>query len=90
MYANANATTTGGCVRPQTQVDRLEEAIEHIEKSLFGLTEKLEPVLRPSEPCALADKLKDYPALVSRLGSLVDRLYSIPGRIASIADRVDA
>lgn len=88
MYANA--IQSANCARPQTQVDRLGEAIEHIEKALFGLTEKLDPVLRPSEACALAGEMKACPIIQSRLASLVDRLFAIPTRIAGMADRVDA
>lgn len=87
MYANA--IQSGGCVRPQTQVDRLGEAIEHIEKALFGLAEKLDPVMRPCEPRPLAGHLKDGGPIPSRLATLVDRLFEIPPRIEDIYDRVD-
>lgn len=87
MYANES--TTGGCVRPKGQVERLEEAIEHIERSLAELAGRLDPVTQPSEPRAMAANLKDCTAPLSRLAVLVNRLFAIPPRIADIADRID-
>jgi hypothetical protein len=101
MYANQQSHPqfqTGGMIDPRmpsavaprrTEVDRLNGAIERLEKTMVEHVDRIDPILRPSGPCiATTAGMTSYPG--SRLASLVARVEDACDRLGRITERVEA